>query len=201
MFVNGRHTGDMVPLRRSPFHSQFFTCWNWKCALMSAMARSIVYLAALARSGPHARASIVLVEIAYVALTGGVYAGLQQRALGLRRRWLGNLTVAFGVPGLAQVFDWLVHRVAGSPVPLRATAAVSVFATVSALFHLYVMRRGVFLSGQGKSLGSDFRRIPWLIAGFLAAPVTMVLPAITAALVSGRGQETAAAQAVEQEAA
>ncbi|MGB0073599.1 MAG: hypothetical protein WBP71_11675 [Terracidiphilus sp.] len=154
---------------RSPLRAQVLACWNWKCALLSATARSLVYLAALARSGPHGRLSIVTVEIAYVALTAGVYAGLQQRALAIRPQFFGNLTIAFGVPLLAQFVDWLAHRVAGAPVPLRATVAVSVFACVSALFHLFVMRRGVFLSGQGRSLADDFRRIPRLVVSFLAA--------------------------------
>ena len=73
---------------------------------------------------------------AYVALTAGIYAGLQQRALGLRSRLLGNLIVALGVPALAQILDWLAHRAAGAAVPFRAILAVSIFAAVSALFHL-----------------------------------------------------------------
>lgn len=164
----------MLSAGRSPLLTQAFFCWNWKCALLSAAARSIVYLAALARSGPHGRLSIILVEIAYVALTAGVYAGLQQRALGLRARWLGNLIVALGVPALGQVLDWLAHRAAGAPVPFRAILAVSIFAAVSALFHLFVMRRGVFLSGHGRSLCDDFRRIPRLIAGLVVAAVTLL---------------------------
>jgi len=115
------------------------------------------------------------VEIAYVALTAGVYAGLQQRALALRPQFLGNLTIAVGVPALSQVLDWLAHRLVGAPVPAHTMVAVSIFTFVSALFHLYVMRRGVFLSGQGRSLGGDFRRIPRLVAGFAATPVTLAI--------------------------
>jgi hypothetical protein len=131
-----------------------------------------VYLAALARSAPHGRVSIVAVEVAYVSLTAGIYAGMQQRALQFRSRLLGNCIVVCGVPALAQGIDWLAHRAAGSAVPLKATVAVSIFAGISALFHLFVMRRGVFLTGQGhgRSLGDDFRRIPRLVAGFVVAP-------------------------------
>ncbi len=160
---------------RSSFRAQVFSCWNWKCALLSATARSLVYLAALRHSGPHRRLSIVLVEIAYVALTAGVYAGLQQRALGLRSRILGNAIVAAGVPALAQILDWLAHRAVGAAVPARATIAVSVFTGVSALFHLFVMRRGVFLTGRGCSLLNDFRRIPRLVAAFVAAPAMLII--------------------------
>ena len=139
---------------------------------MSATARSMVYMAALARTGPRGSLGIVLVEMAYVTFTAGLYAGMQQRALGFRSRRLGNLTIAFGVPWLGLALDWLTHRAAGAVAPARATLAVCIFATVSALFHLHVMRRGVFLTGHsGRSLVDDFRRMPRLMAGFAVAPL------------------------------
>jgi hypothetical protein len=157
-------------LHRRPALAQALSCWNWKCALLSATARSLVYLAAMARSGPHGRVAIVLVEIAYVTLTAGIYAGMQQRALALRSRFLGNVVVVLGVPGAAQVLDWLTHRAAGAVPTGRATLAVCVFATMSALFHLHVMRNGAFLTGRGSSLLGDFQRMPRLIAGFVLRP-------------------------------
>jgi hypothetical protein len=164
----------MSPASRSPFLAQVFSCWNWKCALLSASARSLVYLAALARSGRHGRLSVALVEIAYVAVSGGLYAAVQQRALGLHSRDLGNAIVALGVPVLAQAFDWLAHRAVGGPVPARATIAVSFFAAVSALFHLFVMRRGAFLTNHSRSLFDDLRRMPRLVASFMVRPVALI---------------------------
>jgi len=152
--------------------------WNWKCALLSATARSIVYLVALAHTGRRGELSIVLVEMAYVTLTAGLYAGMQQKALGLRNRLHGNLIVVLCVPGLAQLLDWLAHRAVGAAVPNKAILTVCVVTLVSALFHLYVMRRGAFLTNHlGRSLIEDFRRIPRLIAGFVVAPVNL-LPAL-----------------------
>jgi hypothetical protein len=118
---------------------------------------------------------VVLAEIAYVTLTAGVYAGLQQKALGIRSRLMGNTVIVFGVPWLAQAFDWLAHRAAGAPAPPRATIAVLFYATLSALFHLYVMRRGAFLTGrEGRTLRNDFRHMPRLIGGFVMSPVMLV---------------------------
>ncbi len=155
-----------------PSLKRVLTCWNWKCALLSATARSIVYLAAMVRTGARGGLFIVLVEILYVTVTAGTYAGLQQRALELRSRFLGNLTIVLGVPMLAQLFDWLAHRLVGAPVPPRATLAVCAFAALSALFHLHVMRSGAFLTGhKGRTLRDDFRRMPRLIAAFILAPL------------------------------
>lgn len=154
-----------LPMPPSQFAPQLLQMWNWKCALLSSVMRSAVYLAALARN-PHAGAqAIVLVEIAYVTLTAGLWAGLQQRALHLRQRALGNLIVVVAIPLTAQGCDALAHRLAGPAVPAPATAAISLFALVSALFHLYVMRRGAFLTGTARpSLLDDLRRMPRLIA-------------------------------------
>jgi hypothetical protein len=104
----------------------------------------------MTRSGLHGRVAVVLVEMGYVTLTAGIYAGMQQRALELRSRLLGNLIVVLGVPGLAQFLDWLTHHVTGAAATQRAAVAVCVFAAVSALFHLHVMRNGAFLTGRGR---------------------------------------------------
>lgn len=135
----------------------------------------MVYLVAMARTHSPGRFSIVLVEMAYVTLTAGVYAGMQQRALGLRSRLLGNLTVVVAVPAFAQFFDWLAHCAVGAAVPSRAMLAVCIFAGVSALFHLHIMRSGVFLTGErGYSLAEDFRRIPRLVVGFVLMPLALI---------------------------
>ena len=155
----------------APFAMRMLACWNWKCALMSATMRSVVYVAALARSSFHNGLAMVAVELIYVSLTAGLYAGLQQRALGFRSRLLGNLTVVVGVPGLAQLLDWLTHQAARAVPPLSAMVAACVFSTISAIFHLHVMRRGAFITGcAGRSLAEDFRRMPRLVAEFVVRP-------------------------------
>jgi hypothetical protein len=157
-------------LHRRSLQAQALTCWNWKCAVMSATARSLVYLVAMARTGFRGSLAVVLVEIAYVTLTAGIYAGMQQKALGLRSRLLGNFIIVIGVPGLSQALDWLTHRITGAAAPARATVAVCFFAALSALFHLHVMRNGAFLTGQGRSLFNDFYRMPRLVASFVLKP-------------------------------
>lgn len=143
----------------------------------------------MARNGLRGGLSIVLVEIAYVTLTAGLYAGMQQKALSFRSRLLGNLTIALGVPGMAQILDWLAHRAAGAAAPGKATLAVSAFAIASALFHLHVMRRGAFLTGRGgRSLAEDFRRMPRLVAGFVVAPAVLL-----SAMAGRRGVQSEAA--------
>jgi len=149
-------------------------CWNWKCALMSAGVRSLLYVLAMAHGHAQGRVAVVLVEMAYVTLTAGLYAGWQQKALELRSRLAGNLLVAVAIPALSQVLDWGVHRAVGAAAPARAILAACTFTLLSALFHLHVMRRGAFLTGKGRSLADDFRQMPRLVVEFLLLPVAWV---------------------------
>jgi len=111
----------------------------------------------------------------YVTVTAGLYAGLQQKALGFRSRVLGDMTVVLGVPALSQFLDWLAHRAVGGTVNGKATMTVCIFAAVSAIFHLYVMRRGAFLTGdKGHTLSEDFRHMPRLIADLAIKPVGLL---------------------------
>jgi hypothetical protein len=174
MFARFPQPEDMKQTKRFPLKASALVCWNWKCALMSAVARSVVYLLAMAHGGPHNRLAVAAVEMGYVTLTAGLWAGLQQMALGLRSRLAGNFAVALVVPALSQLFDWLAHRATGATAPPHATLAVCIFAGISALFHLHVMRRGAFLSGHGRSLAEDFRRIPRLTVGFALQPLAMI---------------------------
>lgn len=151
--------------------SQWKCVWNWKCALMSAVVRSLLYGVAMMRGNGHERMVVIGVEMLYVTLTAGAYAGMQQWALRLRRRWLGDICIVILVPGLSQVLDWLAHRVVGAPAPARALTGAAVFTLISALFHRHVMRHGTFLTGDSESsMAEDFRRIPRLVVSFVVWP-------------------------------
>lgn len=166
--------------RRGFVLSQLKCAWNWKCALMSAAVRSLVYGLAMLHGGSRERLAVIGVEMLYVTLTAGLNAGLQQRALGIRRRWLGDMCIVLLVPGLSQMLDWLAHKVLGAPAPARALTGAAVFTLISALFHRHVMRRGTFLTGESEaSIADDFRRIPRLVVSFVVWPGVLLrlLPA------------------------
>jgi hypothetical protein len=186
----------MHSLRLPKLRLRAMACWNRKCALMSAVARSVVYAVAMARSGLRGGLAVIAVEMLYVTLTAGFYAGLQQKALGMRQRWLGDLGIVVGVPGLSQLLDWLLHRAAGAPAPHRAVLSACVFTLFSALFHRHVMRHGIFLTGeQGHSMVDDFRRIPRLVLSFVVWPVALFrsLPRRLGRLISANRPEDAEA--------
>ncbi len=74
------------------------------------------------------------------------------------------------LPVCNHTMEFLVHWAHGTP-KLKASILVSVGVTaVSTLFNWYAMRRGALLvAGEGDSLGRDMRRMPRIIAEFVAA--------------------------------
>lgn len=180
----------MKPILPLLLRLRTLSCWNWKCALLSATVRSLIYLVAMLHPGTHDRLAVLVVEMGYVTLTAGLWAGLQQRALAWRAKRWGNLVIVVVVPGCSQLLDYLAHGAAGAAAPARALLAAGTFTLLSALFHLYIMRRGVFLAGTGCSLAEDFRRLPRLLAGLALRPLTP-LSASALKLVRSMEQEAA----------
>lgn len=136
------------------------------------MIRSFVYLLTTMKHGWHSELHAIAAEMFYVALTAGIYAALQQGALDVRPRWLSNLLIVLAVPVLSQTVEYTVHAAAGTPNLKTATISILSFGLISAMFHLHVMRKGAMLVGsKSRPFSDDLKRMPALVASFLAAPV------------------------------
>ena len=160
--------------------------WNWKSASLSIAIRSTVYFFIAMHHGHQAGLRAALIEAAYVCLTAGFYSALQQGAMRLRPRWLANLVIVAGVPIFAQSIDFLVQHAAGTPNARAASLGMVFWGLLSASFHLHLMRNGAMIVGEeARTFANDLRRIPNLVATFVAAPVLATL-----ALVRSREQES-----------
>jgi hypothetical protein len=152
-----------------------FTHWNWKAALLSAVFRAGACVAALRHNEMHARRHFGIVEAAYVLLTSGFWAALQQQSLGLKTRRLGWLACVMLIPLSSLTADaslhlWLDH---GNMRALGISALI--FTLVSAMFHWHVMQNGAMVVGeQSRSFWSDMKRMPWLVASFVMIPVRWI---------------------------
>lgn len=152
--------------------------WNWKSAILSAMIRSIAYVEATAKHGWHTGFHAVIAEVVYVASTAGIYSALQQKALNIKPRWVSNSLIVVGVPILSQFVEFTIHAAAGTPNLRTVTMGIMIFGLISALFHLHVMRKGAMLVGsKGRPFSEDLRRMPSLLAGFLATPIVIIVGA------------------------
>jgi hypothetical protein len=169
----------MVPSRSSFFGelSQLFWnpqrilfLWNWKNAWLSVLLRAPIFAAATIRHGFAATISAVLTECVFCAVSAGFYGALVQNLRDAEPEWLTVLFLAVVVPAVFQVLEFLLHWFRGTP-HLQVAAIASLFVSgISSLFNWYAMRRGALLvGGEGRSFGSDLRRLPRLFVGFFAA--------------------------------
>jgi hypothetical protein len=154
--------------------------WNWKAAALQIAIRCNAYFFMalhLAHRGGHAEGlHAAWIEAIYVCLTAGFYSALQQGAMSLRPLWMSNMVIIAAVPIFSQAIDSLVQYAAGTTHLRAASVGMVLWGLLSSAFHLHLMRNGAMIVGaQSRSFTSDLRRIPWLVATFVAAPVLAIM--------------------------
>ncbi|MGO9589756.1 MAG: hypothetical protein ACLP3K_06890 [Candidatus Acidiferrales bacterium] len=147
-----------------------FLLWNWKAACLSIVLRAPIFLGVTIHRGFRVSASAIFVECLYCAITAGFYGAIVQNLRDAEPQWLTLLFLTVAIPSIFQVFEFLLHRLHGTP-HLRIAEFISIgVSAVSALFNWYAMRRGALLvGGEGGSFGSDLRRLPRLIFKFVTS--------------------------------
>lgn len=170
-------------LVRNPL--QFLLRWNGKAALLSALFRGGVFLAASLKSHQAGRSHAVLAEALFGAGFMGFFGTVTQVLRLAEPQWLVALLLAGVFPLLFQVGDICFHSALGTQAFRSGMIASAVFTALSALFNLYIMRRGTLLVGEeGSPFAQDLITLPKLALMFA---LSGVLQAWRVAAGIGRG--------------
>jgi hypothetical protein len=157
----------LAALIRDP--GRLFILWNWKSAWLSIILRGPIFAAATAHRGLRATLAALLTECLYCAVTAGFYGALIQNLRNARPLWLTAIFLTVAVPAVFQVFEAYLHWTRGTPHWRVAEGVSVVVSAVSSLFNWYAMQQGTLLVGrEGRTFGSDVRRLPGLLLSFLA---------------------------------
>jgi hypothetical protein len=142
--------------------------WNWKAAVLSSSVRALIFFAANLPAGAHAALAALVTELAFRGVASGFYGALTEAFRFAEPEWAASLVAMILLPLTGHSVEFAIHLLRGT-VKLRASIIASVcFTAVSTLFNLYAMRRGALITGEGQqTLGSDMKRMPRLVAGFL----------------------------------
>lgn len=145
--------------------------WNWKSALMSSLVRSMLFFFVNLSAGPAAAWGAFTTEFLFRACTSGFYGAITQNLSRVKPSWQGTLGALFLLPFANHSAEFLVHWLNGT-AELEASIFASVcFTALSSTFHVFVMRRGLMVVGEGSgSLRSDLMQMPVAAALFAAAP-------------------------------
>jgi hypothetical protein len=143
--------------------------WNWKAALLSSSVRALIFFAANLPAGTHAALAALLTELVLCGVASGFYGALTEAFRFAEPEWAASLVAMILLPLTGHSVEFVVHFLRGT-MKLRTSIVASVcFTAVSTLFNLYAMRRGALVTGEGQqTLSCDMKRMPRLIAGFLA---------------------------------
>lgn len=145
--------------------------WNWKTALLSTVLRGAIFFTANLPEGLVAAAAAFGRDAVFRVPLGGLYGAIGQAFSRAQPAWASYVVVMVMLPAIAHVAEFLVHWLGGTPRLGTAITASVIFSAFSALFNLFLMRRGALLvGGAGEGFGSDLRRMPRLIGEFLILP-------------------------------
>jgi len=144
--------------------------WNYKSAILSALVRGQLFLAANLPAGFDAALAAFVTELTFRLLTSGFYGALTQSFRRVEPPRKGMLAALVVLPIVCHSSELLVHWVRGTPALGRSIVASVLFTAVSTGFHMFAMRRGSLVVGHGSpSLIQDLRTVPRLIAAFIGA--------------------------------
>ncbi len=143
--------------------------WNWKSAVFSSLIRAGIFFGCTLRAGWSAALGAMLAEFAYRSVTAGFYGALTQAFRKARPIWTANVAVMILLPFVSHSLELCIHLARGTPKLVSSIIVSVCFTAISTVFNLYAMRRGALIVGEGAcSMTDDLRRVPALIAGFLA---------------------------------
>ena len=150
--------------------------FNWKTALFSTLLRCGIYFAVNLSAGFGAAWSALLTEVSYRAVLVGLEGALTQTFRQVQPAWQATLGALLVVPLFGHSVELTVHYLRGT-VNLRASFAASVaFTVLATLFTLYAMRQGALVvGGESRPFAEDLKRLPALLAGFVALPFRALL--------------------------
>ncbi len=145
--------------------------WNWKSALMSSLVRGAIFFLVNLTAGAAAAWAAFLTEFAFRACTAGFYGAITQNLSRVRPSWQGTVGALVLLPLANHSAEFFVHWLNGT-AKLEASIFASVcFTALSSTFHVFVMRRGLLVVGEGSgSLLGDLKQMPRVVVLFLATP-------------------------------
>lgn len=146
--------------------------WNWKAAVVSAVFRAGVFLAANRHDGRAHAVETATAEVLVGFVCSGLLGALTQRLRDTRPLWATLLVVWIAMPAAMVAVEAEAQRLVHTQ-HLRVGLLTSfVVAAVTSGFTWFAMRHGALLQGEGDdSLRHDLRTLPGIILEFVIWPL------------------------------
>lgn len=161
---------------------QIIRRYNWKSAIIGALLRASFYFGVYKASNENWIVTLGAVAVEFILrfTMSGITGALLQSFRKAEPAWLATLVAMVMFPVIGHTLEYVSHYlqesafssvfgVEASHSRQNAFRVSVMFSVLSAIFNLFVMRRGAFLVGAGsetRSFGADLKRVPLLVVEF-----------------------------------
>lgn len=153
--------------------------WNWKSAFLSATMRSSIFFVTylINKEGLKVALGAMSAQFAFRTIFGGVNGAIIQSFSKVEPAWQTVLTVPLILAVFSHAIEFTVQTAyddyARTNAKGKAIIISVIISIISAVFNLFVMRRGALLVKDEKeqSLWEDIKRMPRLTVEFLFFPL------------------------------
>jgi hypothetical protein len=161
-------------LLANPFDAVVFH-WNWKAGLLSALMRSLIFLAAYLwrKEALWLAIGAMAAQFVFRMIFGGVNGALIQAYTRVEPAWQAALCVPLVLAFVSHLIEFMVQTAydhyAGTSSKGKAIMASVIVSVISAVFNLFAMRRGALLvkDKDSQSLWKDIKRFPLITTQFI----------------------------------
>lgn len=167
--------GVMRDILRHPIDTVIYR-WHWKSALFSGLIRMMIFLIGYQNQGTKIMLAAAGIQFIFRVSFGGIGGAVIQRFSKVEPPWHATITVPVFITAISHIIEFIIQinfdAYYGTNLAAKTTIASIVISVMSAVFNLFLMRRGVMLvkDEQEKSLRKDFASIPRLLFDFIMIP-------------------------------
>ena len=123
--------------------------WNWKNAVLSAIARASIFFAVNLTASWDSAVDAVVTELLYRAPMVGTLASLSQVFRRVQPAWEAGVVIMFALPALAHGIEFTVHSLRGTEKLYESVAISVVFSMFTSVVSYFLHRRDVLIVGHG----------------------------------------------------
>ena len=128
--------GALRALARHPLR-WMIRYWNWKNALLSAIARTSIFFAVNLTASWDSAVDAALTEIFYRAPMVGTLASLSQSFRRVQPAWKASVVIMFALPAIGHGIEFAVHSLRGTARLYESVLVSIVFSMFSAVVRLF----------------------------------------------------------------
>lgn len=150
--------------------------WHWKSAFFSGLVRTFIFLIGYHNKGAEVALAAAGIQFVFRLIIGGIGGSIIQSFSKVKPAWHATITVPIFLTVVSHILEFIIQinfdSYYGTNLATKTIIASITISVMTAVFNLFVMRRGVLLvkDERQQSVWKDFAYIPRLIFDFIMIP-------------------------------